>query len=256
MSEGPVQVFDVRGESFVGVRMSRPKANIIDAEMIRGLAAVVGQAAGQAHLKALLLCAEGTHFSFGASVEEHLPDQCAEMLAGLHSLILQLVEFPVPVLVAIKGQCLGAGLEVAAAGHLLFASAGARLGQPEIKLGVFAPAASCLLPLRLGQMQAEDLLYSGRSLTAEEGQRIGLLAAVAEDPEAAAIEYFDTHLAPLSASSLRMAVRASRLRFAPEVRERLQQVETLYLQVLMATDDALEGLTAFIAKRPPEWKDH
>ena len=94
----------------------------------------------------MLIDAEGPHFSFGASVEEHLPDQCAAMLAGLHRLILRMVESPVPLLVAVRGQCLGGGLELALAGHLMFVAPDASLGQPEMKLGVFAPAASCLLP--------------------------------------------------------------------------------------------------------------
>lgn len=255
MTDGPLKVLALRDERVLGLRLARPKANIIDAEMIRELTAALEPAAGDDRLKALLLCAEGPHFSFGASVEEHLPDQCAQMLESLHHVVLQLVEFPVPVLVAVQGQCLGAGLEVAAAGHLLFASPGARLGQPEIQLGVFAPAASCLLPQRIGQMAAEDLLFSGRSVTAEEARRIGLAAAVAEDPEAAALAYYDAHLAALSASSLRMAVRVARSRFAAVVRERLEAVEAIYLQDLMATSDAVEGLNAFIAKRPPEWKD-
>ncbi|WP_243688796.1 enoyl-CoA hydratase-related protein [Geotalea toluenoxydans] len=106
-----------------------------------------------------------------------------------------------PVLVAINGQCLGGGLEVAAAGHLLFAAPGAMMGQPEIKLAVFAPAASCLLPERIGQAQAEDLLFSGRSITAEEALRIGLVTAIAEDPDKAALDYFDKNLASVSAST-------------------------------------------------------
>ncbi len=255
MTDSPLQIFSLRDERVLGLRLARPKANIIDGAMIGALSDAVAIGCGNERLKALLLCAEGPHFSFGASVEEHMPDQCAAMLGSLHRLVLQLVGFPVPVLVAVPGQCLGAGLEVAAAGHLLFAAPDAKLGQPEIKLGVFAPAASCLLPLRIGQMAAEDILLSGRSLSAEEGQHAGLVTAIAEDPEAAALHYYDSHLAELSASSLRLAVRAARANFALQVQQRLAEVEALYLQDLMSTQDAIEGLTAFIAKRPAEWKD-
>jgi cyclohexa-1,5-dienecarbonyl-CoA hydratase len=255
MSSEPLLLAELRNERLLSLRLARPKANIIDSTMISALGAALEPACHNHHLKALLLCAEGPHFSFGASVEEHLPDQCAAMLRDLHRVILQLVKFPVPVLVAVQGQCLGAGLELAAAGHLLFAAQNAQLGQPEIKLGVFAPAASCLLPLRIGQMAAEDILFSGRSLGAEEALRNGLVAALAEDAEAAALEYFDKHLAPLSASSLRLAVRAARADFNARVAQRLADVEVLYLQELMSTNDAVEGLTAFLAKRPPEWKD-
>ena len=255
MSDAPLQVFPLREGRVLGIRLARPKANIVDAAMIDALHSVLGKALGNHHLTALLLCAEGPHFSFGASVEEHLPDQCEAMIRDLHRVVLQLVEFPVPVLVAVQGQCLGAGLELALTGHLLFAAPDAKLGQPEIKLGVFAPAASCLLPLRIGQMPAEDILLSGRSLAAAEGHRLGLVAAIAENPETAALEYYDSHLAPLSASSLRMAVRAARSAFNTQVRQRLAEVEALYLEDLMSTNDAVEGLTAFLAKRPPAWKD-
>jgi cyclohexa-1,5-dienecarbonyl-CoA hydratase len=188
-------------------------------------------------------------------VEEHLPEQCAGMLKGFHELILNIVSCPVPVLVAVNGQCLGGGLEVATAGHLMFVSPGAQMGQPEIKLGVFAPAASCLLPLRIGQMQAEDILLSGRSINAEEALQCGLITAIADDPEAAAFEYYETHLAALSASSLRLAVRAARSSFTTQVRQRLAEVETLYLDKLMKNADPVEGLKAFIEKRAPVWTD-
>jgi cyclohexa-1,5-dienecarbonyl-CoA hydratase len=157
--------------------------------------------------------------------------------------------------VAVRGQCLGGGLEVAAAGHLIFAAPGATLGQPEIKLAVFAPAASCLLPERIGQSRAEDLLFSGRSIGAEEAHRIGLVNALAEDPSQAALEYFEEHYAPRSAGSIRFAVRAARFDFVLRVRRKLAEVERLYLEELMATHDAVEGLTAFIAKRPAVWED-
>jgi len=251
----PLQISSLRDGRVLSLRLARPKANIIDSAMIRALSEALDDAAGNQRLKAVLLCAEGAHFSFGASVEEHLPDRCAAMLTDLHRLILQLVQFPVPVLVAVQGQCLGAGLELALTGHLLFATAGAQLGQPEIRLGGFAPAAPCLLPLRIGQMQAEDMLLSGHSLSAVEGYRVGLVAAIAADAAAAALEYYDSHLAALSASSLRIAVRAARCGFTSAVQKRLQEVEALYLQELMSTQDAIEGLTAFIAKRPAQWKD-
>ena len=105
-------------------------------------------------------------------------------------------------------------------------------------------------------MAAEDILLSGRSLSAGEAHRVGLVAELAEDPEAAALDYYDQHLSALSASSLRMAVRAARPDFSDRVRQRLAEVEALYLQDLMSTNDAIEGLTAFLAKRPPQWTDH
>ena len=251
----PLKVWLEKDGRLLRLRLARPKANIVDAAMIAALQSALGEHLSGARLRAVLLDAEGPHFSFGASVEEHLPESCARMLRQLHALILQLLESPVPVLVAVRGQCLGGGLEVAAAGHLIFAAPDAKMGQPEIKLAVFAPAASCLLPERIGQARAEDLLFSGRSIGAGEAHRIGLVNALADDPEAAALDYFEQFLAPLSASSLRFAVRAARAGFLARVSEKLAAVEKLYLEDLMATHDAVEGLNAFIEKRPANWED-
>ena len=156
MTDMPLKVALERGGQLLELRLARPKANIIDATMIHALDSALAEHAGKDSLKAVLLSAEGPHFSFGASVEEHLPDQCAAMLKSFHQLILRMVDSPVPILVAVHGQCLGGGLEVAAAAHLIFAGSDVNMGQPEIKLGVFAPAASCLLPMRIGQARAES----------------------------------------------------------------------------------------------------
>lgn len=169
------------------LKLNRPKANIVDAEMIAALDAALSASADDKDLVAVLIEAEGKHFSFGASVEEHLPESCAEMLGSLHALVKRMLNYPVPVLVAVRGQCLGGGLEVAMAGHMIYAMADSNLGQPEMMLGVFAPAASCLMPERMGQSKAEDLLYSGRSMSGADAQAAGLVDVLAEDPEAAAM---------------------------------------------------------------------
>ena len=234
--------------------LARPKANLVDAAMIAALHGAFVAYRGHPHLRGVLLCAEGPHFSFGASVEEHLPDQCAAMLASLHALILAMLEFPAPILVAVRGQCLGGGLEVALAGGPIFATPDAQLGQPEMKLGVFAPAASCLLPYRVGQPAAEDLLFSGRSVSGDEAKAMGLAQVVAADPETAALAYFTAHLEGKSAASLGCALAAARGAMIHDVRRRLGEVERLYVDRLMQTRDANEGLVAFLAKRKPHWE--
>lgn len=251
---GPLEIWLDRDEALLRLRLDRPKANIIDSSMIASLTQAFAAYAEPGPVRAALLDAEGPHFSFGASVEEHLPAQCAEMLSSLHELLRIMLEWPRPILVAVRGQCLGGGLELALAGSLIFASNDAQFGQPEIKLGLFAPAASCLLPLRIGQGAAEDLLFSGRSIVATEAKALGLVHAVADDPEVAALAYFDTHLAKKSAAALAWAVEAARGSYAPEVERRIAQVERLYLNHLMQTHDANEGLAAFLAKRPPKWE--
>jgi cyclohexa-1,5-dienecarbonyl-CoA hydratase len=251
---GPVKVWREADGRLLRLRLSRPKANIIDGAMIAALDGALVEHAGERQLAAALLDAEGAHFSFGASVEEHLPDRCAALLQGFHRLVLRLVEAPFPVLVAVRGQCLGGGLELALAGHRVFVAPDAKLGQPEINLGVLAPAASCLLPELIGPQHAADLLLSGRSISGDEAAALGMAFRSAPDPERAALGYFEEHLSPKSASSLRFAVKAARLDYTARVRAKIGAVERIYLDELMRTHDAIEGLNAFTAKRTAQWQ--
>lgn len=254
MSERPIKAWLEREGALLRLRLARPKANVLDAQMVAALAEALDAHRDNAGLVAALLDHEGPHFSFGASVAEHLPEHCAAMLRSFHALLERLLDWPRPILTAARGQCLGGGLELAAAGHLLFLAPDAQLGQPEIKLGVFAPAGSVLLPVRIGPARAEDLLYSGRPIDARTALDWGLASEVADDPSAAALEYFDKHLAGKSAAALAHAVRAARAAFAAQARARLADAERLYLERLMKTRDALEGLHAFLEKRQPRWE--
>ena len=254
MNESPLKVWLERDGALLRLRLARPKANVVDAAMIGALAQAFATHRNNPGLLAALIDHEGPHFSFGASVEEHLPEQCEQMLRSFHSLLHDLLEWPKPILVSVKGQCLGGGLELAMAGSLVFVSPDARLGQPEIRLGVIAPAASVLLPLRVGQARAEDLLYSGRSIDGATALSWGLASAIGEEPSSLAIEYFEKNLLDKSAAALACAVRAAREPFAELARARLDDVEALYLEKLMATRDANEGLRAFIDKRQPKWE--
>jgi cyclohexa-1,5-dienecarbonyl-CoA hydratase len=243
-----------RGGRVLRLRLARPKANVLDAAMIGALAAAFARHRDGAALSAVVLDAEGPNFSFGASVEEHLPGAAAAMLSGFHALLAAMLDCPAPILVAARGQCLGGGLELAAAGTLIFAAPDAKFGQPEIALGVIAPAASWLLPARIGPGAAADMLLSGRSLDAAEAERLGLVAAIADDPEAAALAWFDRHLAGKSAAAIRHAHAACRGEAAAAFRRRVAELERLYLDGVMATRDAVEGLTAFLEKRPARWE--
>ena len=161
----------------------------------------------------------------------------------------------VVLLAAVRGKCLGGGLELASFCTRVFASKDAELGQPEIGLGVFAPVASLILPERIGQSRAEHLCLSGRILSAEEAFAVGLVDVLAEDPGAAALDYARLQLLHHSAASLRCAVRAVRHTFYQRFFGALEEVERLYLEDLMSTADAVEGLRSFVEKREPEWKD-
>ncbi|MFL9829031.1 enoyl-CoA hydratase-related protein, partial [Rhodoplanes sp. SY1] len=166
MTEQPLKVWRDRDGALLRLRLARPKANIVDAAMIAALDAALVEHLDDPRLIAVLIDHEGPHFSFGASVQEHMPGQFEAMLKGFQAMVLRLVAAPVPVLVAVRGQCLGGGMEVAIAGTLIFAAPDAKFGQPEIQLGVFAPPASCILPERMPRGAAEALLLSGQSITA------------------------------------------------------------------------------------------
>lgn len=254
MADNALKVALEREERLLRLTLNRPKANIVDAEMIGLLQAALDGHLENPRLAAVLLDAEGPHFSFGASVPEHLPEQCADMLARLHRLLITFVEAPVPVLCGVRGMCLGGGLELALGSNLMFAAPDAAFGQPEIKLAVFAPAASCLLPERVGRSNAADLLFSGRTVDADTALRCGLVQFVDESPEDAALKYFDEHLAPRSAFALRQAVRAARGDLAERLKTGLDRVEKQYVDDLMGGRDPLEGLNAFIEKRQPAWE--
>lgn len=253
-ASSPLKVWPDRDGALLRLRLSRPKANIVDAAMIGALSTALAEHRDARMLRGVLIDHEGPHFSFGASVEEHMPDQVAAMLSTLHGLVLDLLAYPLPVMVAARGQCLGGGLEVACAGHMLFVHPATQLGQPEIQLGVFPPAASCLLPEKMPLGAAEDLLLSGRSIDGAEAARLGLAQHVGDDPEAAALAWFDQGPARHSPAVLRLATKAARLGLVERVRDKLAALETLYLSALMTTHDANEGLTAFLEKRPATWE--
>jgi cyclohexa-1,5-dienecarbonyl-CoA hydratase len=237
------------------VRLDAGKGNVLDGRVVAALHDVFRRAAADRDVKAVCLEAAGPHFCFGASVEEHLPGRAAEMLRALHGLFRAMLDAAVVVTAAVRGRCLGGGLELVSLAHRVVADPSARLGQPEIVLGVLAPTASVLLPERLGRGAAEDLCLTGRTVTAEEALALGLVDAVGHDPEAAALGWVREHFLPRSASSLRHAVRAIRLPLVHRLDRDLAAVERLYLEDLMGSHDAEEGLRAFLEKRAPVWRN-
>jgi len=160
----PLKVWFEREGRLLRLRLDRPKANILDAAMVGAIENALVQHGEIAELRGISHRLDWRAFQLRASIEEHLPGRCAAMLAGFHRLIMQIFASPVPVLTAIRGQCLGGGLELASAGHLLFASPDAKFGQPEIQIGVFAPAASCLLPERIGLRRRRISCFPGARL--------------------------------------------------------------------------------------------
>jgi cyclohexa-1,5-dienecarbonyl-CoA hydratase len=250
-----VRVTPVDAGAFWRVTFGAAKGNIIDRALMAALSRVFADARGAAGLKAICLEGAGGHFSFGASVQEHLPDQVAAMLAELRQLVLRMLDSRVVLLAAVSGQCLGGGLELASVCHRLVARPDAKFGQPEIALGVFAPIASIVLPARIGRARGEDLCLTGRIVGAAEAKDMGLVDEIVDgDPADAALAWARAHLAARSASSLRFAVQAAHADLAARIRTELPALEALYLDDLMTTHDANEGLRAFLEKRPPAWR--
>ncbi len=236
--------------------LNAPKANILDGNMMSGLQAALDACRDEAGLKMIQVTGAGNHFSFGASVAEHTKENAPGMLSRFHALFYTMAELAIPTAALVSGQCLGGGLEVALMCNFLFVDKTARLGQPEIVLGVFAPPASLLLPLKIGQARADDLLLTGRSITGEDAKAFGLATELYEDREsllAGVDEWTREHILPRSASSLRFAVKAARMQFYEGLRKKLGALEKLYVSELMETADANEGIQAFLEKRKPAW---
>ncbi|MCX6297122.1 MAG: enoyl-CoA hydratase-related protein, partial [Bacteroidetes bacterium] len=182
----------------------------------------------------------------------------AAMLRGFHQLFYTLRDLAIPTLAKISGQCLGGGLELAIMCNQMFADKTAKLGQPEVILGVFPPPASIILPEKIGLSRAENMLLTGRAISAEEGKSYGLLNEVFEDKASLEQEtnlWIEQHILPKSASSLRFAVKASRIKFNQILTNFLPQLEQMYVGQLMSTSDANEGINSFLEKRKPIWKN-
>ncbi|MBE7454444.1 MAG: enoyl-CoA hydratase/isomerase family protein [Kofleriaceae bacterium] len=242
--------------AFVELRLRRPPRNVLDGAALDTLAALAADLAGPAHaaVRAILLTADGPSFSVGASVPEHARAHAAAMLGRFHRAIRALVACDLPIIAAVRGHCLGGGLELALCATRIVAHPDAQLGQPEILLGALAPVASVLLPRLVGQARAEALLVSGARVDAAAAHALGLVAAIADEPEAAAAAWIRANLAPLSARSLRLATRAARRALVRDLDTLLPELERLYAEELSPTHDAEEGVRAFLEKRAPRWE--
>lgn len=235
-------------------------ANIVSAKVIDELTVEIKDHASSAErrgTKLIVITGEGKHFSYGASVEEHKADMVGDMLPRLHQLIAHILECDVPTLARVPGLCLGGGFEVAMACSMIFCDKTAQFAVPEIQLGVFPPVASVLLPRLIAANEATRLILTGDKCKADDAFRLGLVNVVAEEGalEETTNKYIEKRFLPKSASSLRLACRAARADIARHFRENIPATEKLYLDDLMSTADAVEGIQSFLEKRPPEWKN-
>ena len=237
--------------------LNAPKANVLEAAMLREISLALEDLAAHPEVKLVVFEGEGTHFSFGASVQEHTKENAAMMLKAFHEVFYRLVDLAIPTMAIVRGQCLGGGMELALFCNFIVADPTAKFGQPEIVLGVFPPPASVILPRKVGQTCADDIALTGRTLDVQEAQRMGLVTLLADEGQDAsqvAAQWIEKHIVPKSAVCLRIANKAVRLGFFRALREDLPRMEALYLKELMETHDACEGINSFLEKRKPQWK--
>ncbi|MGZ5494895.1 MAG: enoyl-CoA hydratase/isomerase family protein, partial [Thermoanaerobaculia bacterium] len=231
------------------------KANILDRAMVTELDRIFEQLQAHRELRAIVIEGEGLHFSFGASVEEHLADQIEGALARLGGLLRRVAAAPAPTIAAVRGLCLGGGFELALACDLIVAEEDAQLGAPEIKLGVFPPAAAALLPVRIGAAGAASMILTGHNWTGSQALLQGLVTRIAPSGSLApTLEGFiEECFLPRSPAALRHATRAVRRPIRHALEEELPKLERLYLDELMRESDAEEGIRAFLEHRDPSW---
>lgn len=236
--------------------VDRPPLNILDLAALEDLRLKLEALSEDADLQLLILRGGGAKaFSAGVAVEDHTPDKIESMLESFHAGLRLLLDFPAPTLAAIRGHCLGGGMELAAACDLRFATAGSSFGQPEIRLGCYPPWAAAQYPELLGAGVTTDLLLTGRILDAAEATRLGFVdRRVNDDRLDDEVAEFSSQVTAQSAAVTRLAVRAIRARRTRDFAQALSESERLYTEELTQTHDMNEGLTAFLDKRRPSWR--
>lgn len=265
MSPGLDEPPSVRADRVEGGRVLRlvldaPKGNVLTMRMMGELRQALARHRDDRALKMVLLRGAGGTFSYGASVPEHRRERAAGMLGAFCDLVRDVASYPAPVAALVEGRCVGGAFELALACHLVFATRGAVMGCPEVRLGVFAPVLAVLGPSRMGGALAERLIVTGVDLDADAAERAGFLAGVVPpgaEPEPWVLDWYRRTLAPLSAFALREASRAAReasglfaLLDGP-----LDAARRRYIERLLPSHDGNEGIEAFIEKRAPQWTD-
>lgn len=236
------------------VELDRPPVNVLDLDAAAELAAAIEDVAAREEVAVIALSGRGRTFCAGVDVRDHLPDRGADMLHAFHRACLALLEAPQPVVAIVQGAALGGGCELTLACDLVIASERATFGQPEIRLGVFPPLAAVALPRMVPAHVASELLLTGRVVGAAEAGRLGLANRVVEESDLnAAAEETLAGLLALSPASLRLTKEAMRRSGARPSAEEIADAERFYVGRLMHTPDAVEGLRAFLDKRPPRW---
>jgi len=243
-------------ESVARITLNQPPLNIIDIPMIGELHSALARVHAAGDLKVLVIDHQGKAFSAGVSIKDHTPDKVGEMIEKFHGMFRLLNSLAIPSLALVDGMALGGGCELAVFCDMVFASDRATFGQPEIKVGVFPPVAAVLFPHLIGRNRALELLLTGDVIEAAEAKAIGLINEVIPAQSfREKTDEFISKLTSLSGPVLRLTKRAVDRGLYMSVNEGITAVEQLYLGELMKTEDAREGLNAFLEKGKPIWKN-
>jgi cyclohexa-1,5-dienecarbonyl-CoA hydratase len=238
------------------VVIDRPPLNILDLETIRRLRGALEAALADGAVRLVEFRGSEQAFAAGVEIRDHFPERAPEMLVEFHALIRSVLYAPVPVIAAVRGCCLGGGMELALAADFIVAADDASFGQPEIKLACFAPVASVLLPRMIPEKKALELLLTGKTISAAEAGRLGFANLVAPSAKfEAQLGRFREPLLEHSPAALALARKAARLGARAAFEAALRECERIYLEEVLTTGDASEGLNAFLEKRRPVWKE-
>lgn len=236
--------------------LKRAPVNILNIEMMREINDALIAVQKSQGLRALVFSAEGKFFSAGVDVGEHTKEKVREMISVFHAIFDNLNRINVPTVAMVAGPALGGGCELALYCDLVIASEKAKFGQPEIKVGVFPPIAAYLLPNTAPLKFAAEMLLTGETYSAADLKTMGLVNRVfPEDRFQAESESFLEKVVSNSACVLELTKRAMHAGRGKAYKDAMATIEELYLDKLMSTEDASEGLTAFMEKRKPSWKD-
>lgn len=243
-------------ESVARITLKQPPLNIIDIPMIEEMHSALARVHAAGDLKVLVIDHLGKAFSAGVSIKDHTADKVEEMISKFHGVFRVLNSLAIPSLALVDGMALGGGCELAVFCDMVIASDRATFGQPEIKVGVFPPVAAVLFPHLIGRNRALELLLTGDVIEAAEAKAIGLINTVFPSQSfREKADEFIGKLTSLSGEVLRLTKRAVDRSLYMSVNEGIPAVEQLYLGELMKTEDAREGLNAFLEKRKPIWKN-
>lgn len=236
--------------------LHRPEAsNALNLAALEEIAYVLEQLEIQESAKVVVFSGSDKAFSSGLDIAEHTDDNVYQLLDAFHRVIRRIMELETVSFSVVRGMALGAGCELAASCDFCFASEQAKLGQPELKAGLFPSVAPVIYPRLLGLHRSFELILTGRIYDAREAESIGLVTrAIAADKLEAEVDKWVEFLKGFSTPVLRLARRAISDAANLPFEEGLRHVEEVYLNQLMSTEDAKEGVRALRERRQPVWK--